>query len=95
MNKQLLIRVSLASSVALTAAAAMAQAEVNPFQSKHLPSGYQLAAADDKSEEGKCGEGKCGGDAASEKDAEGKCGGDAATDKDAEGKCGEGKCGST
>jgi uncharacterized low-complexity protein len=81
-------------TLALTAAigvAGMAQASGNPFAMQSLQQGYQVAAADDKVMEGKCGgakgmEGKCGG----AKDANDKAGAKA---KSKEGKCGEGKCG--
>ena len=43
----------------------VANADENPFSLMELSSGYEVAGA-----EGKCGEGKCGGD----KDKEGKCG---------------------
>ena len=70
-------------------------ADDNPFSTADLDSGYMLA--DDKGEEGKCGEGKCGGDkgeegACGEKGEEGSCG-----EKGEEGSCGEkgeeGSCG--
>ncbi|MEA3275450.1 MAG: low-complexity protein, partial [Pseudomonadota bacterium] len=63
----------------------LASAAENPFGTTQLESGYmQLAEA-----EGKCGEGKCGGDKAAKegKCGEGKCGGDKGAK---EGKCGEG-----
>ena len=72
-------------TLALTAvvgAAGMAHA-ANPFAMQSLSSGYMVAAADDKTMEGKCG---------GNKTMEGKCGGDKAT-KAKDGKCGEGKCG--
>ncbi len=52
----------------------------NPFGMQKLDAGYQLAQADSKAKDG-----KCGGDKAKD----GKCGGD----KKKDGKCGEGKCG--
>jgi uncharacterized low-complexity protein len=72
----------------------------NPFQAHSLSSGYQVAGADAKDAEGKCGgkeegpmksaEGKCGAkEDSSKKDAEGKCGAkEDESKKDAEGKCG-------
>ena len=72
MNKTTL---TLAFAAALTTAG-IAQA-ANPFALDRLDGGYQLASADTKAKEGKCGEGKCGG----------------AKPKAKEGKCGEGKCG--
>lgn len=54
----------------------------NPFSASKLEAGYQLAQADTKMKDGKCGEAKCGADkkAAGEK-------------KMKDGKCGEAKCG--
>lgn len=72
-----------AAFVATTAFAPIASAADNPFGMAKLDSGYQLAAADDKKKDGKCGEGKCGG---TKKPAD---------DKKKDGKCGEGKCGGT
>jgi len=78
-------------TLALTAAigvAGNANAAGNPFAMQPLSQGYQVAAADDKAMEGKCG---------GKKEMEGKCGGDKAKAgtkaKTQEGKCGEGKCG--
>lgn len=87
-------------TITATLAAAMLSsatfANENPFSANSLESGYQLAQADSKSSEGKCGEGKCGAKDDSKK-AEGKCGegkcGAKDDSKKAEGKCGEGKCG--
>ena len=92
--------VATAIGVALAGALGtnVASAAENPFGLSEIGSGYmQVAQA-----EGKCGEGKCGGDKA-KAETEGKCGGDKAEsegkcggDKDkatTEGKCGEGKCG--
>lgn len=53
----------------------LVSADVNPFASAELNSGYMQMA--DKDAEGKCGEAKCGEDM---KEGEGKCG---------EAKCGE------
>ena len=70
--------------VASLGAAAVANANDNPFGLDSLDRGYDVLA--DGHMEGKCGEGKCGeGTCGEDKDTEGKCG---------EGKCGEGKCGS-
>lgn len=85
-------------ALAIAISSGIAQAGENPFSATHLESGYQLAQADTKSEEGKCGEAKCGAKEKSEKDAEGKCGeGKCGAKEDeskgAEGKCGEAKCG--
>ncbi len=97
-NNNFLKPISFAISTAVVAIAAtgsVSAADANPFAMNELSSGYmQVAAA-----EGKCGEGKCGGDMMKAKKAkmakdgkcgEGKCGGDKMA-KD--GKCGEGKCG--
>jgi uncharacterized low-complexity protein len=86
-------------SLALTAvlgSSGLAIAGDNPFGMQVLDQGYQVAEADTKVKDGKCGEGKCGGKTdAKAKDGkcgEGKCGGK--TDAKAkDGKCGEGKCG--
>jgi uncharacterized low-complexity protein len=89
MKKTLITSLTLGSALAFGAVAA--GADTNPFGAQALTQGYQLAAAEAKAEEGKCGEAKCGGDMKKEegKCGEGKCGGD----KKEEGKCGEGKCG--
>ena len=90
---------SLSATIALAMLSNATLAAGNPFSANTLESGYQLAQADSKSAEGKCGakdegkkaEGKCGAKDDSKK-AEGKCG--AKDDsKKVEGKCGEGKCG--
>jgi uncharacterized low-complexity protein len=88
---------ALAIGTAVAALSPMAMADThsaNPFAATELSGGYmQVAEAEGKCGEGKCGgdkakgEGKCGGDKAK---GEGKCGGDKAK---GEGKCGEGKCG--
>lgn len=105
MNKQIITSIALGSAVAFTSMGVSAASAENPFSAVKLSSGYQLAEADDKMKEGKCGEGKCGGeksaDGAADKKAdgkcgEGKCGGEKSADdagKKADGKCGEGKCG--
>lgn len=90
MKKQTLV--SLAIGSAFTAAAltpvAHAAAE-NPFGASKLQSGYQLAEADTKMKDGKCGEAKCGAD----KKAEAKCGADKKGDMKSDSKAGEAKCG--
>lgn len=97
MNKQHLITLALGS--AFVAAAVMpAHAAGNPFAAKTLDAGYQLAQADTKAKDGKCGEGKCGGDKKTTKAKDGKCGeakcgADKNASKAKDGKCGEGKCG--
>lgn len=89
--------VSIAVGSAFVAGAALApavHAADNPFSGAKLESGYQLAQADTKAKDGKCGEGKCGaerkkhdGKCAGDKKHEAKCGGDKAKD----GKCGANK----
>ena len=98
MNKQHLITIALGSAFA-AATLLPAHAAGNPFAAKTLDAGYQVAQADTKAKDGKCGEGKCGGDkkttkAKDGKCGEGKCGADKKDSKAKDGKCGEGKCGS-
>ena len=90
--------VSIAVGSAFVASAALApavHAADNPFSGAKLESGYQLAQADTKTKDAKCGgdkgkEAKCGAD----KKKDGKCGeGKCGADKKKDGKCGEGKCG--
>jgi uncharacterized low-complexity protein len=83
-KKQLITGITLA----LTAVSGIAQANENPFAATQLTTGYQVAQADTKSAEGKCGAKETDG-----KKAEGKCGAKETDSKKAEGKCGEGKCG--
>lgn len=87
-----------AVTLALTAAlgsSGVALAGDNPFGMQVLGQGYQVAEADAKMPEGKCGAMKgeaAGGDM--DKAKEGKCGDKAkAQAKAMDGKCGEGKCG--
>lgn len=109
MNKQVLTSLALGSAVAFTSLSAAAANVENPFSMVKLSHGYQVAEADEKMMEGKCGgdkagekmhDGKCGGDKAADgamKKKDGQCGGDKADDgtmKKKDGKCGEGKCGS-
>lgn len=89
---------TLTLSSSLVFAPAMALANDNPFSANALDSGYQLAQADTKAQEGKCGEGKCGAKSAKKetkegKCGEGKCGAKSEKKETKEGKCGEGKCG--
>lgn len=89
MNKKTTLTLATGAAFAATVALApLAYAADNPFGMAKLDSGYQLAAADDKKKDGKCGEGKCGAT---------KMSGDKkpADDKKKDGKCGEGKCGGT
>jgi len=91
-----------AVTLALTAAlgsSGVALAGDNPFGMQTLGQGYQVAEADTKMPEGKCGAMK--GEAAGadmDKAKEGKCGDKAeskAQTKAKDGKCGEGKCGAS
>ena len=91
-----------AVTLALTAAlgsSGVALAGDNPFGMQTLGQGYQVAEADAKMPEGKCGAMK--GEAAGadmDKAKEGKCGDKAeskAQTKARDGKCGEGKCGAS
>lgn len=92
MKKSQLLSIAIGSAFASAALTPLAQAAENPFGATKLEAGYQLAQADTKKKEGKCGEAKCGGD---KKAAEAKCG----ADKKGEAKCGgdkkaaEAKCG--
>jgi len=97
MKTKNVVSLAIGSAFAATAAfAPIAHAADNPFAIKKLEAGYQLAAADDKMKDGKCGEAKCGAD---KKKAEGNCGankkkdGSCGADKKKDGKCGEAKCG--
>lgn len=101
MKKQTLTSLAIGSAFAAVALTPVAHAADNPFAAKQLSAGYQLAQADTKGKEGKCGEAKCG---AEKKAKDAKCGADKKTDakcgadkkpadKKADGKCGEGKCG--
>ena len=104
--KKSIVSIAVGSAfVASAALAPVAHAADNPFSGAKLEGGYQLAQADTKTKDAKCGgdkgkEAKCGGDKKKEgKCGEGKCGADKAKegkcggDKKKEGKCGEGKCG--
>ena len=71
MNKQQLITLAMGSAFAAVAALP-AQAAGNPFAAKTLDAGYQVAQADMKAKDGKCGEAKCGAD----KKKEASCGAD-------------------
>ena len=101
MKKQTLTSLAIGSAFAAVALTPVAHAASdNPFAAKQLSAGYQLAQADTKGKEGKCGEAKCGADkkgAEKQKDGkcgEAKCGADKkAAEKKKDGKCGEAKCG--
>lgn len=103
MKTKNLVSLAIASTFAGAAAMPLAHAAENPFGATKLEAGYQLAQADTKMKDGKCGEAKCGADkkaAAEKKMKDGKCGeAKCGADKKAkEGKCGgdkktDGKCG--
>lgn len=89
------IALALSGAFALSIAATTVNAAENPFAIKALSSGYQVADADAKSKDGKCGEGKCSAEMKKEmadKAKDGNCGADKADAKAKDGKCGEGKC---
>jgi uncharacterized low-complexity protein len=89
MKKHQLLSVALGSAFAAATLLPVAHA-ANPFGADTLQNGYQVAQANTKAKDGKCGEGKCG----AEKKKDGKCGeGKCGADKKKDGKCGEGKCG--
>jgi len=96
-----IVSLAIGSAFAAAALSPIAHAaDGNPFSSAKLESGYQLAQADTKGKDGKCGEAKCGADKkAAEKKKDGKCGeakcgaDKKATEKKVDGKCGEAKCG--
>jgi len=97
MTKKNLPLAAAVGAAFLASASMSTTTAANPFAAEELPSGYNLAMADDdkkegKKKEGKCGEGKCGED---KKKKEGKCGEGKCGEekKKKEGKCGEGKCG--
>lgn len=72
---------AMTGAVALSIAAASAQAE-NPFEFNTLAQGYQVAdAGDSKAKEGKCSSGKCGANSKHMKN------GSTATSKAKEGSC--------
>lgn len=79
------IALAIGGAFALSIAATSVQAGANPFNAKTLSSGYQVAEADTKMKDGKCGTGKCGANkkANMEKAHEGSC----SAEKAAEGKC--------
>lgn len=79
----------MSGAIALSMAAAAAQAGSNPFELKTLAQGYQVAdASGSKAKEGKCSSGNCGANkqkmkGAAEKAKEGSC----HHDKAKEGSC--------
>lgn len=95
MNNQKNLALAIGGALALSITSATANA-ANPFAAKTLSSGYQVADADMKGKEGKCGEGKCSasmreeakktakeGSCSAEKMKDGSCHADKAT----EGSC--------
>lgn len=96
-----IVSLAIGSAFAATALTPLAHAASdNPFAATKLEAGYQLAQAETKGKDGKCGEAKCGADKkAAEKKKDGKCGeakcgaDKKATEKKVDGKCGEAKCG--
>ena len=77
MNRKTRVALAIGSTLAANAALAVN----NPFSLAALDSGYQLAQADTKQKEGKCGEAKCG---AEKKMKDGSCG---ANKKAKDGSC--------
>ena len=75
MNKQHLITIALGSAFA-AATLLPVHAAGNPFAAKTLDAGYQVAQADTKAKDGKCGGDKKATKAKDGKCGEGKCGGD-------------------
>lgn len=95
MKKQNLVSLAVGSAFAVIALTPVAHAAENPFGATKLEAGYQLAQADTKMKDGKCGEAKCGADKkAAEKKKDGKCGeAKCGADKKAADKKKDGKCG--
>ncbi len=81
MKKQQLLTVAVGTAFAAVTALS-AHAAGNPFVAKALDNGDQVAQADTKTKDGKCGEAKCGADKKATKAKDGKCG---------EAKCGSNK----
>lgn len=84
-STQKTIALAIGGAFALSLAATSVQAGANPFNAKTLSSGYQIAEADMKMKDGKCGTGKCGAakKTTTDKAHEGSC----SADKAAEGNC--------
>ena len=101
MKTRKIVSLAIGSAFAAVALTPITQAAGNPFAASKLDSGYQVAQADTKQKDGKCGEAKCGADKkVVEKKKDGKCGEAkcGAEKKAAEAKCGadkkgEAKCG--
>jgi len=93
-TKRKILPVLLTAGVALTASSAMVSAEVNPFVSQEIISGYQVAESNaGLKAEGRCGEAKCGANASDKLEAGDKVTSNPDKTFKAEGRCGEGKCG--
>ncbi len=101
MKNTKILSLAIGSTFAAVALTPLAHAASdNPFGVTKLEAGYQLAQADTKGKDGKCGEAKCGAEKkAAEKKTDGKCGEakcgaeKKAAEKKMDGKCGEAKCG--
>ena len=104
MKNRNLASLAIGSTFAAIALTPVAHATGNPFTAAKLETGYQLAQADTKGADGKCGakkaEAKCGADkkmdakCGADNKTEAKCGADKkAVEKKLDGKCGEAKCG--
>lgn len=94
MKKTSALTAALAASVAFGAA----HAADNPFAAKPLEGGYQLAQADTKTQDGKCGGDKKSAAGKSAHKADKKMDDKTAMDKKADGACGadkkaDGSCG--
>jgi len=90
MKKTTQLALAVGSAIATSAALVpVAHAADSPFGLTALSAGYQLAEADMKQKDGKCGEAKCGADKVKmkEKMTDAKCG----ADKMKEAKCGDDK----
>ncbi len=86
------IALALSGAFALSIAATTVNAAENPFAIKALSSGYQVADADAKAKDGKCGEGKCSAEMKKEMAEKNQAAADTTDTKAKDGKCGEGKC---
>ena len=99
MKKQNLVSLAIGSAFAAVALTPIAHAADNPFSAAKLEAGYQLAQADTKTKDGKCGEAKCGAEKKADKKKDGKCGeAKCGADKKKEASCGadkkkDGSCG--
>ena len=80
MKTKQILSLAIGSAFAAATLSPLAHAADNPFGATRLEAGYQLAQADTKGKDGKCGEAKCGADKK-------------AAEKKKDGKCGEAKCG--